>query len=532
MADLNKIPLIDFFETTLAQPWDWNTGTVYLNDTPAFTFPSWVTTYVVVEPGTSNMQVAEIDSKGVGTVNVSSVTVEKWAGVNYSPISHSAQSKVIISDNYQFWKDIRTAINTKLDQDGWNGLTYATEVARDAALGWNGVATEEYRMIKVTSTGLFYNYNLSTSQWESVDTWTATPNGSEIVAGKVELATAAQRGMGTSIWETGARLVPSNDALVKTSSWASDENKIPVLDSTGKLAAWFIDTSIFNESLFGNSSDWVQGDSNLTITGSNNTFITKNFSSWTAWSVARTCTITPTNCVVWIKIAGNANFTNWTFNFAWVGWPWWAQQTGGTGNVWVVGNSTNYTVTANWAGWVLWAASAAWWAAWAKLSSSLNTNLFYVDAYCWAGGWSWGSNSQSGTNGWAWGAWGNGWGGLIITVWGTVVFSSTVATVAWSNGTAWTNGTGWASGWWGWWGWAGWTFTLLYRWTLTWTLTPTVSGWTGAAWGTGAGTTAWAWWGGAWALFNAGIAWASTSSSSTWGTGWNGWAGTYLIQKI
>jgi hypothetical protein len=62
MSDLNKIPLIDFFETTLAQQYTGGLGTVYLNEVPTFTFPSGVTCYMVVNPGRSNMQVVEIDS--------------------------------------------------------------------------------------------------------------------------------------------------------------------------------------------------------------------------------------------------------------------------------------------------------------------------------------------------------------------------------------------------------------------------------------------------------------------------------------
>ncbi|TXH07865.1 MAG: hypothetical protein E6R04_11860, partial [Spirochaetes bacterium] len=67
----------------------------------------------------------------------------------------------------------------------------------------------------------------------------------------------------------------------------------------------------------GNGTDGaVDGTANVTITGSNNTLITKNYSSWAAASGgAKTLTITPTNCILHIKIQGNANFTNWTFNF-------------------------------------------------------------------------------------------------------------------------------------------------------------------------------------------------------------------------
>lgn len=240
MSNLENIPLIDWFETTLAQAWDWLVGTMYVNDIPSFTFPSGVTTYVVVNPGKSTMQVAEINAKSSGQLTVSNVAIEKGAGVNYTSILHSAGSKVIISDNYEFWKDIRTAVNSKLDQDGGNGVTYTNEAARDAALWGNWVATKEYRMIKVTSTGLFYNYNLSTSQWESVDTGVATPFGDETTAGKWQGATTAQMGTATETGSTGAKLVVINKNLVKTPTGTWDENKIPVLDASGKIATGFL----------------------------------------------------------------------------------------------------------------------------------------------------------------------------------------------------------------------------------------------------------------------------------------------------
>lgn len=242
MSDLNKIPLIDFFETTLAQQYTGWLGAVYLNEVPNFTFPSGVTCYMVINPGRSNMQVVEIDSIWSWTVNVSNINVKKGAGVNYTATTHGAQSKVIISDNYQYWDDIRTAINSKLDQNGGNGVTYATEAARDAALGGDWLATKEYRMIKVTSTGLFYNYNISSGVWESIDTWVATPFGTETVAGKFQWATLAQQGTATETGSTGAKLVVMNKNLVKIPTGAGDKNKIPVLDETGKLTSAFIPT--------------------------------------------------------------------------------------------------------------------------------------------------------------------------------------------------------------------------------------------------------------------------------------------------
>lgn len=68
-------------------------------------------------------------------------------------------------------------------------------------------------------------------------------NASETVAGKWQIPTPAQRWTGTSVGSTGARLLVSNDALVKTSSGAWDENKIPLLDATGKLDNSFLSVS-------------------------------------------------------------------------------------------------------------------------------------------------------------------------------------------------------------------------------------------------------------------------------------------------
>lgn len=515
MSDINKIPLIDSFETTLAQQYTWWLGTVHLNEVPTFTFPSWVTCYMVINPGRSNMQVVEIDSIGSGTVNVSSITVKKGAGVNYTATTHGAQSKVIISDNYQYWEDMRTAVNSKLDQNWGNGITYINEAARDAALGGNGVATKEYRLIKVTSTWLFYNYNLTSGEWESVDTWVATPNASTTVAGKVEIATSAERASSTATWSTWAILVPSNDALVKTSSWVADENKIPILDSSGKLALWFMPSGVWVETKFGTWSDGVQWDSNLTITWSNNTYIEKNFTSWTAWSTARTCTITPTNCLVWIRIQGNADFTNWTFNFT---WKWGQANSYGNGFNLTACNKGN--AGTQWNPWI----GGIWWL---KISNNTISSLLDLNMWCWSGwgtGWDW-QNWPWGI-GWAWG------GGLLITVWGNVIFSSTTANF---NGTNWANGANWGNSWSGAWGW-GWggTLALFYKGTLTGSLTPNVAGWLAGTWGTywgGSTLNGWGWGWGWGSIFND---WTNGTDSALWV--WWAWgvggAWAYVIKKL
>lgn len=93
-------------------------------------------------------------------------------------------------------------------------VVFATTAARDTALGADGAATKAWVNVYVTATGLHYNYNLSTAQWETIDTGTVTPNASATVAGKVEIATSAQSIAGTDTGETGAlvSVLPSDIA--------------------------------------------------------------------------------------------------------------------------------------------------------------------------------------------------------------------------------------------------------------------------------------------------------------------------------
>jgi len=79
--------------------------------------------------------------------------------------------------------------------------------------------------------------------WNTLWVWSPTPNASETVAGKVEIATNAEQWTHTSIWATWARLILANDQLVKTSSGASDENKVPILN-----ASWLIDNFVSSAS--------------------------------------------------------------------------------------------------------------------------------------------------------------------------------------------------------------------------------------------------------------------------------------------
>lgn len=131
------------------------------------------------------------------------------------------------------------------------------------------------------------------------------------MSGSVEIATQTEVTNSTDTGGTGAKVVV-----------------IPSTFQTGVSARLATERTYYNK-FIGTGADGVQGDADLTITGSDNTIITKEFTSWTAGSVARTATITPTGCITLIKIQGDADFTNWTFNWSGKGM---AGGTGGAGN--------------------------------------------------------------------------------------------------------------------------------------------------------------------------------------------------------
>lgn len=221
MTNITKYPLEDGFLTNLAQSWDGNVWTMYLNNVPNFTFPSWVTTYLVVEPGTTRMQIAEINAIDTvaKTVTVSNITVEKWAWVNSTALSHWVNSKVIISDNYQFWLDIVTSINSKLDNDldfNWDAATdFGGIVAKSLTTAQREALTAENGMV-VYDTTIWELYQYIGGAWSAVSAGSTQPNASETVAGKVEQATQIESDAWASTWWTGAKLIMTPETSARS----------------------------------------------------------------------------------------------------------------------------------------------------------------------------------------------------------------------------------------------------------------------------------------------------------------------------
>lgn len=241
MSDLSIIPLEDWFETQLAQDWNGAVGTVYVLDTPSYT-PTTTNTYIVVNPWKTNMQIAEITDydSTANTLTVSNVTLLKGLGINSTApaSSHATGSKVIISDNYQFWVDIQTAINSKLDDTGgtmtgllqFSGTTHAgikllslTTVQRDALSASNGM------LIYNSTTGELNQY--IGGAWSAVAAGSTQPTASTTVLGKIKTDVAPA-------WDPVALITdnPKYDALAGTSGTPSASNKYVTEDDVATTA--------------------------------------------------------------------------------------------------------------------------------------------------------------------------------------------------------------------------------------------------------------------------------------------------------
>lgn len=292
----------------------------------------------------------------------------------------------------------------------------------------------------------------------------------------------------------------------------------------------------------GDGSDGaVDGSGNVTITGSDDTLIVKQYSSWAAGT--RTLTVTPTGCIVIIKIQGNADFTNWTFNFTGKG------KAGGAGGASVSGVGANgnpgvaglavtvnthalQTVTGGSLGTGGTAAQGTGGAG-GTVSPKEVPSLSYMQASSglWAAPGAGGAGGGSGaTNLYASGAGGAGGAGggcLIIQVGGDVTFSSTTANCNGAAGTAGGNGTngvgsGDGAGGGGGGGGGGGTFICLYNGTLSGSPTISVAGGAGGAAGlAGNDTSGWDGGGGG----GGGSSLAATGSNGTDGTAPNGGVG-------
>jgi len=212
MADLTNIPKQTYFKTTLASPITAvQTADIVLSSIPSYT-PGGETIYFsILDP--DNPEVISCTGWNPTTKVLTGVVrgVALYDGATSAGLPHGSGITIVLSDPFNIYKDIQTAVNSKADGtpvlDG-SGSVYINDAARDVAVP---TPVEGY---EVVSGGLKQVY--TGGAWQTLGVGSATPNASTTVAGKVEIATQSEANAGTDTGGTGALLsvVPSNLAVL------------------------------------------------------------------------------------------------------------------------------------------------------------------------------------------------------------------------------------------------------------------------------------------------------------------------------
>lgn len=320
MSQLTNIPLQDNYKSTLSQAWDGNTWTIYVNTAPSFTFPSWVKTYICVDPWKSNMQVARISAYDttLKTITVDSITTDKGNGVSYTAQTHTVWSVIEISDNYQFREDIQTAVNTKVNSD-WDSIITDGNLTFAWSTSKYWVAVKELTTVQIAALSSPPNGSavVDSTLWvfqvkiwwsfQSMGAWATTPNASTTVAGKVEKATSGEVRAGTSTGWTGAELFVWPAELKTVTDWLTTSiNAKPSIASNATASTWSNTTDAIN-ALQLKKYFWPEPSAWTTYTASS-----------ISWSAGTTSSTT----YVQLKIGTIARTWIYTTSFEITAWLW------------------------------------------------------------------------------------------------------------------------------------------------------------------------------------------------------------------
>lgn len=122
MSNYSTAPKQDAYETELASSIDDSQTTIVVADAPDFTISGGDSVYGVIDPKNDSREAVRITGISGSTLTVvRGIAAYEGGGSTATP--HSGGATFIISDNWQNWDDAKTAINSKLDNDGGNTTT-------------------------------------------------------------------------------------------------------------------------------------------------------------------------------------------------------------------------------------------------------------------------------------------------------------------------------------------------------------------------------------------------------------------------
>jgi len=312
MANIDLYPLQDNYESKLSQPYDGTSSVIYVDSIPTGTIPVGYKVLVTINPWTSFAQVVEVNGWSSWQLNVSSTTIEKANGANYTTRTHWAKSPIIISDNFAYWKEIATVVNTKADTDNPTFTTMITwPVYADLAALTTAYPTPTNGMQSAYCTLEWQYYD---AQWGSRQPRAngSNPNASETVAGKVEKATQWEANAWTSTGWTGAELFVWPAELKVITDWLVTPDASETVKGKVELAT---------------DAEWKTGtDTTRVMTVNTTRLVLWEIIPWTAityWAADTERTSSLTSMTKVKEILMN-NSWNYTVSFDLKASVWWA----------------------------------------------------------------------------------------------------------------------------------------------------------------------------------------------------------------
>jgi microcystin-dependent protein len=221
MSDISIYPTENQYESQIVGELSSGTTAPFnldVENAPSLTLDAGQSIYFVIDPGTSKEEGITVNAISGTTLTVSARGLPVAKGGASTVTSHSGGAKIIITNNWQTFDNIVTAVNSKAGNAEDETITgdwifsgymripvFADAAARAAAIPTPANGMEYYQ----TDTGKFYDY--TAGSWVERESGGTFANASTTVAGKVELATQAELNAGTATGGTGAALVATPD---------------------------------------------------------------------------------------------------------------------------------------------------------------------------------------------------------------------------------------------------------------------------------------------------------------------------------
>lgn len=190
--------------------------------------------YGVFEPKTAREEWFTFSSANMAVATTTGLTITARGLIRTSPYTTEATAR---KHNHESGSIVLLYTNSPAFYDD-----FANKDNDETITGlWTFPTGSNYPVVGASYSAPTSDTHVATKKYADDLAIAGAPDGSTTVKGIFEEATVAEQGSATATGATGARLIPANANLVKTSSGASDENKIAVLDASGTFANGFID---------------------------------------------------------------------------------------------------------------------------------------------------------------------------------------------------------------------------------------------------------------------------------------------------